>query len=51
MKKRPSFALMQFYCNPRKNVESLLLSHGAKHVNPIRNSRTIISYNYFVTKY
>src|SRR5665647_265705 len=51
MKKRPSFALMQFYCNPRKNVESFLLNHGAKHVNPIRNSRTIVSYHYFVTKY
>jgi ubiquinone/menaquinone biosynthesis C-methylase UbiE len=51
IKKRPSFAHMQFYCNPRINVESFLLQHGAKHVNAIRNSRSIISYNYFVTKY
>jgi ubiquinone/menaquinone biosynthesis C-methylase UbiE len=51
IKKRPSFAHMQFYCNPRKNVESFLLRHGAKHVHAIRNSRSIISYNYFVTKY
>lgn len=51
LKRRPSFAKMQFYCNPKENVESFLLHHGAKHVQAIRNSRTIISYNYFVTKY
>ena len=50
IKKRPSFAHMQFYCNPRTNVESFLLRHGAKHVQAIRNSRSIISYDYFVTK-
>jgi SAM-dependent methyltransferase len=49
--KRPSFALMQFYCNPRSNVESILIQNGAKNVYAIRNSRSIISYNYFVTKY
>jgi 2-polyprenyl-3-methyl-5-hydroxy-6-metoxy-1,4-benzoquinol methylase len=49
--RKPSFALMQYYCNPRKNVEPFLLRHGAKHVYAIRNSREIISYNYFVTKY
>jgi 2-polyprenyl-3-methyl-5-hydroxy-6-metoxy-1,4-benzoquinol methylase len=49
--RQPLFALMQFYCNPRTNVESFLLRHGAKHVYAIRNSKTIISYNYFVTKY
>ena len=48
--KRPSFALMQFYCNPRTNVESFLLRNGAKHVYAIRNARSIVSYNYFVTK-
>jgi ubiquinone/menaquinone biosynthesis C-methylase UbiE len=49
--RKPLFALMQYYCNPRTNVESFLLQHGAKHVYAIRNSRTIVSYNYFVTKY
>jgi len=51
LKKRPSFALMQYYCNPRHTVEAFLLRNGAKHVQAIRNSRTIISYHYFVTKY
>jgi len=49
--RQPLFALMQYYCNPRINIESFLLRHGAKHVYAIRNSRDIISYNYFVTKY
>ena len=49
--RQPLFALMQFHCNPRTNIESFLLRHGAKHVYAIRNSRSIISYNYFVTKY
>jgi SAM-dependent methyltransferase len=49
--RQPLFALMQYYCNPRTNVESFLLRHGAKHVYAIRNSKTIVSYNYFVTKY
>jgi SAM-dependent methyltransferase len=49
--KQPLFALMQFYCNHRINIESFLLQHGAKHVYAIRNSREIVSYNYFVTKY
>ena len=50
VQRRPSFALMQFHCNPRSKVESFLLRKGAKHVYTIRNSRSIISYNYFVTK-
>jgi ubiquinone/menaquinone biosynthesis C-methylase UbiE len=48
---QPSFALMQYHCNPRPNVEAFLLHHGANHVYAIRNWRSIISYNYFVTKY
>jgi len=51
LKKRPSFAQMQFYCNPRTHVESFLLKNGAKDIQAIRNARSIISYNYFVTKY
>jgi len=49
--RQPLFSLMQYYCNPRNNIESFLLRHGAKHVYAIRNSRNIVSYNYFVTKY
>lgn len=49
--RQPLFSLMQYYCNPRRNVESFLLHHGAKHVYAIRNSRPIVSYHYFVTKY
>ena len=49
--RQPLFALMRYYCNPRANIESFLLQHGAKHVHAIRNSRPILSYNYFVTKY
>jgi len=49
--KQPLFAMMQFYVNPRSHVESFLLNQGAKHVYAIRNWRSIVSYNYFVTKY
>ena len=48
--KKPLFARMQYYCNPRTNVESFLLHNGAKHIYTVRNSRKIISYNYFITK-
>ena len=42
-------AIMEYYLNPKKNVESFLLNHGAKHVYAIKDSRTtVISYIYFV---
>ena len=49
--RKPVFAFMQYYCNPRTNIEPFLLQNGAKHIHTIRTSRDIISYNYFVTKY
>ena len=52
LRNRPVMALMEYYCNPRKNVEQFLLKNGAQHVHAMRDARTaVISYNYFVTKY
>lgn len=52
LRNNPLFAQMQYYPNLRKNVESFLLTHGAKNVYAIRDSRfSLISYIYFVTKY
>ena len=52
LRNRSIMALMEYHCNPRKNVETILLANGAKHVYAIRDKRdSIISYNYFVTKY
>jgi ubiquinone/menaquinone biosynthesis C-methylase UbiE len=49
--KQPLFSKMQFYCNPRTHIESFLLHKGAMHVYAKRDWRSIICYNYFVTKY